>query len=65
VTEAEIATYRAHLGNPDFAVQSNVMMTAWGRRPPAWADVWPFYLLIDDHRTSATVVRLYGRSWSG
>jgi SAM-dependent methyltransferase len=35
VTEAEIATYRAHLGNPDFAVQSNVMMTAWGRRPPA------------------------------
>jgi len=35
VTEQEIESYRALLGNEDFAVQSNVMMTAWGRRPPA------------------------------
>ena len=35
VTEAEIEAYRALLGNADFAVQSNVLMTAWGRRPPA------------------------------
>ena len=35
VTEEEIEAYRALLGNADFAVQSQVMMTAWGRRPPA------------------------------
>jgi SAM-dependent methyltransferase len=34
VTEEDIEAYRALLGNADFAVQSNVMMTAWGRRPP-------------------------------
>ena len=33
VTEEEIEGYRALLGNEDFAVQSQVMMTAWGRRP--------------------------------
>jgi SAM-dependent methyltransferase len=33
VTEQEIQTYRALLANPDFAVQSSVMMVAWGRRP--------------------------------
>jgi hypothetical protein len=35
VTEEEIEAYQALLGNPDFAVQSNIMMTAWGQRPPA------------------------------
>lgn len=33
VTEQEIEAYRTLLANPDFAVQSQVMMVAWGRRP--------------------------------
>jgi SAM-dependent methyltransferase len=33
VTEQEIQRFRTHLANPDFAVQSTVMMAAWGRRP--------------------------------
>jgi SAM-dependent methyltransferase len=35
VTQQEIEAFRALLGNEHFAVQSPVMMTAWGRRPAA------------------------------
>ena len=38
VTDAEVDAVLACLGDPDFAVFSPVMFTAWGRRPHSMAD---------------------------
>ncbi len=38
VTDAEVNAVLAHLNEPDFALFSPVMFTAWGRRPHSTAD---------------------------
>jgi hypothetical protein len=38
VTEAEVDAVLARLNEPDFALFSPVMFTAWGRRPQSLAD---------------------------